>query len=76
MDGYALLKGFYAMSDPLETRSTIERFADGYRQDIQTLEAAQRNTSDAAALDDIQRQLNAKRWHLQRHLVTLQTMPA
>jgi hypothetical protein len=62
------------MSDPIETRYTVQRFADGYRLDIQALEDEQRQTEDAAALDRIQRTLNAKHWHLQRHLDNLQTL--
>ncbi len=64
------------MSDPLQTRTLVERFADGYLSDIEQLEREQRTETDSEAVDRIQRTINAKRWHLQRHLVTLQTMPA
>lgn len=61
------------MSESLLTRNSIERLASGYREEIARLEQEQGATSDPARLNEIALMLNAKRWHLQRHLADLET---
>jgi hypothetical protein len=64
------------MSESLLTRNAIERLANGYRTEIARLEQEQGETSDPVRLNQIALMLNAKRWHLDRHLADIEIAPS
>ncbi len=56
------------MSDPINVGNFTGRLIAGYRHDIEQLERDQAQTVDPKKLEQIRLMLNAKRWHLARHL--------
>lgn len=64
------------MSESLLTRNAIERLANGYRTEIDRLEQEQAETNDPVRLTKISLMLNAKRWHLERHLADMAQAPS
>jgi hypothetical protein len=63
------------MSESLLTRNAIERLANGYRTEIASLELERSETADPARLNQIALMLNAKQWHLERHLADAEQAP-
>jgi len=59
------------MADPLLNNRTIERIINGYRSDIAELDSELAQAATRDEIVHIENMLAAKRYHLQRHIASL-----